>query len=64
MSAIESKTIGPNERVLVMITGSGLKDTKNAIRAGGQPIPVEPNVAAVEQALEISRKRRRERKVT
>ena len=38
VSAIESKIIGPNERVLVMITGSGLKDTKNAIRAGGKPI--------------------------
>ena len=28
VSAIESKMIGPNERVLVMITGSGLKDTE------------------------------------
>ena len=42
VAAIESKMIGPNERVLVMITGSGLKDTKNAIRAGGQPIAIEP----------------------
>jgi threonine synthase len=51
VSAIDLKIIGPNERVLVMVTGSGLKDTKNAIRAGGKPIPVEPNVAAVKQAL-------------
>ncbi len=42
VAAIDSKIIGPNERVLVMVTGSGLKDTKNAIRAGGKPIPVEP----------------------
>ncbi len=33
VAAIESKIIGPDDRVLVMITGSGLKDTKNAIRA-------------------------------
>jgi threonine synthase len=56
VSAIDSKIIGPNDRVLVMITGSGLKDTKNAIRAGGQPIAVEPNVAAIEEALEASRR--------
>jgi threonine synthase len=48
VSAIESKTIGPNDRVLIVVTGSGLKDTKNAIRAGGRPIEIEPTVAAVE----------------
>jgi threonine synthase len=51
VSAIDSKIINPNDRVLVMITGSGLKDTKNAIRAGGQPISIEPSVAAVADAL-------------
>jgi threonine synthase len=52
VSAIDSKTIGPNDRVLVMVTGSGLKDTKNAIRAGGQPVSIEPNVAAVADQLQ------------
>lgn len=56
MSAVDSKIIGANDRVLVMITGSGLKDTKNAIRAGGRPIAIEPSVAAVQQALADSRK--------
>jgi threonine synthase len=56
VGAIESKTIGPHERVLVMITGSGLKDTKNAIRAAGRPIAIEPKVSAVKQGLEDSRK--------
>jgi threonine synthase len=51
VAAIDSTIIGPDERVLVMVTGSGLKDTKNAIRAGGKPTPVEPNVAAVKEAL-------------
>jgi threonine synthase len=51
VSAIDDKIIGPNDRVLVMITGSGLKDTKNAIRAAGKPIPIEPTVAAVKEAL-------------
>jgi threonine synthase len=57
VSAIDSKIIGPNDRVLVMITGSGLKDTKNAIRAGGQPITVDPDVAAVEAALKDKEKK-------
>jgi threonine synthase len=56
VSAIESKVIKRTDRVLVMITGSGLKDTKNAIRAGGQPISIEPSVAAVANALNDSRK--------
>jgi threonine synthase len=47
VSANDSKIIGPNNRVLVMVTGSGLKDTKNAIRAGGRPIEIESSVAAV-----------------
>jgi threonine synthase len=54
VSAIGSKTIGAHERVLVMITGSGHKDTRSAIRAGGQPIPIEPDVAAVKGALDES----------
>lgn len=51
VSAIEAKVIGQQERVLVMITGSGLKDTKNAIRAAGRPIEVAPTVAAVAASL-------------
>ncbi|HVT28918.1 MAG TPA: threonine synthase [Lacipirellulaceae bacterium] len=56
VTAIDAKTIGPSDRVLVMITGSGLKDTKNAIRAAGKPIAIEPNVEAVADALKISRR--------
>jgi threonine synthase len=56
VAAIDSKIIAPHERVLAMITGSGLKDTRSAIRAGGRPISIEPNVAAVEHALDVSRK--------
>jgi len=51
VSAINRKIIASTERVMVMVTGSGLKDTRNAIRAGGKPTPVEPNVAAVKAAL-------------
>jgi threonine synthase len=51
ISAIDLKTIAPSDRVLIMITGSGLKDTKNAIRAAGRPIEIEPSVGAVAENL-------------
>lgn len=51
ISALDSKTIQPTDRVLIMITGSGLKDTKNAIRAGGKPISIAPTVNAVKSAV-------------
>ena len=56
VAAIASDIIVPQDRVLTMITGSGLKDTRSAIRAVGRPIPIEPDVSAVERALENSRK--------
>jgi threonine synthase len=56
VAAIDARMIAPSERVLVMITGSGLKDTRSAIRAAGRPIAIEPSVAAVEKGLEDSRK--------
>ena len=34
-----------------MITGSGLKDTKNAIAAGGEPLRIEPDLEALAEAL-------------
>jgi threonine synthase len=51
VSAIDSQTIAPDERVLVMITGSGLKDTKNAIRAAGRPVEIDASVDAVAEKL-------------
>ncbi len=47
VSAIDSKTIAGDDRVLTMITGSGLKDTRSAIRAGGEPTSVAPDLAAI-----------------
>jgi threonine synthase len=54
VAALDSRMIAPHERVLVMITGSGLKDTRSAIRAAGRPIAIEPEVAAVAEQLENS----------
>jgi threonine synthase len=43
--------VPPDERVVVVVTGNGLKDVENAVRAGGQPIPIDPTVQALKQAF-------------
>jgi threonine synthase len=40
-----------DERVLVMITGNGLKDIPAARRAAGQPMIIKPDLAALETQL-------------
>ena len=54
VAAVESKTIGATDSVLAMITGSGLKDTHSAIRAGGKPYSVQPSLDAVASALKTN----------
>jgi threonine synthase len=50
--AIRQKTISGKERVLAVVTGSGLKDTASAIRAAGEPIALEePTLDAVAAGL-------------
>ena len=39
--------IDPEERIVVLVTGNGLKDVGSAIRATGQPELIEPNMSAL-----------------
>ncbi|MGE5139066.1 MAG: threonine synthase [Rudaea sp.] len=43
--------VDPEETIVVMITGSGLKDVASAMKAAGQPTVVEPNLEAVRASL-------------
>jgi threonine synthase len=52
VAAIDASVIKPGESVLAMLTGSGLKDTRNSIRAGGQPFRVQPSLAAIAARIE------------
>lgn len=54
VEAVDSKIIEPHESVLVMITGSGLKDIRSSIRAGGEPLRIKPDLAAVAAAVDNS----------
>ena len=38
--ARELGIVGPGDEVVLQLTGSGLKDTASAIRAGGRPVSV------------------------
>jgi len=51
-AAIADGTLCGGDRVLAMVTGSGLKDTKAAIRAGGEPIRIEPDINTLAAALD------------
>jgi len=50
-AAVDSKNIGHDDRVLALMTGSGLKDIRSSIRAGGAPIHIEPTLEAVTSNL-------------
>jgi threonine synthase len=48
---MRTQTIGQDETVVVIVTGSGLKDVPSAMQAAGQPHVVEPTIAAVRRVL-------------
>jgi len=49
--AIARGVVGRTESALVVVTGSGLKDTESARRAGGDPLDVAPDIASLERTL-------------
>jgi threonine synthase len=50
--AVEKGLVAPTDRVVVLATGSGLKDVASAMKAvQAQPMVVEPTLAAVKNAL-------------
>ena len=44
--------IDPTERIVVLVTGNGLKDIPSAVRAVGQPLYVEPAVEDLQRVVE------------
>ncbi len=56
MAAAEEGLIGPDDRVVVISTGSGLKDVGSALRAAGEArieaIRIPPDLGAVERVID------------
>jgi threonine synthase len=53
--ALNETLIGRDERVVLLVTGTGLKDVAAAARALPPPTPIEPTLEAVERRLGSSR---------
>ncbi len=51
LKALKEGKISKNDRVVVIVTGNGLKDTESAIKAGGEPIVIDPDIDSVKKAL-------------
>lgn len=49
--AVTELIIGPDEEVVCIVSGNGLKDVKNAISAAGAPHKVAPNLGALAAVL-------------
>jgi threonine synthase len=45
-------TIGTDETVAIVSTGSGLKDIANALKAAGEPIKVPPDISKLAEVME------------
>ncbi len=50
--AAENGLIGPDDDVLVINTGSGLKDVRSAMKAAGEAAVIEPSLSALEKYLD------------
>ena len=51
VEAVEQGLVAPGERVVVLATGSGLKDVASAMKAVGQPHTVAPDLDDVKRVL-------------
>ncbi|HET7009490.1 MAG TPA: pyridoxal-phosphate dependent enzyme [Anaerolineales bacterium] len=51
MKAVVQSRVGPDERIVVMVTGSGLKDVRAAMQAVGEAVIIPPSLDALQRAL-------------
>jgi threonine synthase len=52
VKAVKSGLIQPDDPVLVINTGSGLKDVRAAMQATKEPIIIEPSIEALKQIVQ------------
>ncbi|MCS7283473.1 MAG: threonine synthase [Anaerolineae bacterium] len=53
LKAVERGLVSPEEHIVVLATGSGLKDVASVMRATGQPTVVAPSLEEVRRALGV-----------
>jgi len=55
LAALDEGLVGRDERVVLLVTGTGLKDVASAARGVRIPKPVPPQLSAVERVLSADR---------
>ena len=50
--ALEEGLISPDSTVVSIVTGNGLKDTPNAIKAAGEPVKIDPDMDQLLSVME------------
>ncbi len=55
VKAVELGLVHPDERIVVLATGNGLKDIASARKSVGEPLVVEKDLADVKRALGVSK---------
>jgi threonine synthase len=55
VKALEEGKISRKEKVVVLVTGNGLKDVESAKKAGGEVLVIDPNLKAVKEAMREKR---------
>jgi threonine synthase len=53
VKAVRQGLVGPGDRVVVVVTGNGLKDVRSAMQAAGEAQRIEPNLKAVRAVLGV-----------
>jgi len=48
---LQQGQINPGERIVVLVTGNGLKDVQSAIQAAGKPYIIEPTMEALRELM-------------
>ena len=52
VKALSMGLVTRDERIVILATGSGLKDIRATLQAVGKPKPIKPNLTAVKAALQ------------
>jgi threonine synthase len=55
LQALAQGLVSPEETIVVLVTGNGLKDVRSAIRVAGEPVRIEPALEKVRRALGFSK---------
>ena len=51
LKALKEGKISKKDKIVAIVTGNGLKDVDSAIKAGGEPIIIDPKIEEVKKVL-------------